>query len=350
MGDSSIEWTGKVWNPITGCTKVSEGCRFCYAETFSERWRGVAGHPFEQGFDLKLWPERLGLPLSWTTPQKIFVNSMSDLFHKDVPDQFIDQVFAVMAICGADRFRCRRRNCSHEGMECEEGGASPSPLPIHTFQVLTKRADRMKEYLTDRDARGRIQDAARSLPWHCEDPEEMAASAGWPMKNVHLGVSVEDQDAADDRIPLLLQTPAAVRWISAEPLLGPINIDGHLWFSTRKLGDKYEPPRDTKLDWVVVGGESGANARPFDVMWGKMLLDQCRAAGVAFFMKQLGKVAVTDNANLWDFPEGVRVLDHGTTAAGARYKLKDPKGGDMSEWPEELRVREFPAAAPEVPA
>jgi protein gp37 len=171
-----IEWTDATWNPVRGCTKVSPGCKNCYAETFAERWRGVPGHAYEQGFDLRLVPEKLDEPLRWKKPRRIFVNSMSDLFQEGVPDDLHRDVFAVMALA-----------------------------PQHTFQVLTKRADRMRDY---------CRSAIRVRP------AGDRASVAWPLPNVWLGVSVENQHFADERIPLLLQTPAAVRFISAEPLLG----------------------------------------------------------------------------------------------------------------------------------
>jgi protein gp37 len=191
-----IEWTEATWNPVTGCKKVSEGCDNCYAETFAERWRGIPGHPFEQGFDLRLWPERLTLPLRWRRPRKVFVNSMSDLFIDDVDDEFVAKVFAVMVAA-----------------------------PQHTFQVLTKRPRRMRSLLSGEAfwlavaaELGRLWNAAPPAPLRCTPP--------W----IWLGVSAENQRWADIRIPALLETPAVVRFISAEPLLGPIRLDPQ-WLS-----------------------------------------------------------------------------------------------------------------------
>ena len=209
---SSIEWTEATWNPITGCDKVSPGCAHCYAETFAERFRGVPGHPYERGFDLQLRPERLDQPLQWTRPRVIFVNSMSDLFHEDVPEDYIRSVFDVM----------RRAHW-------------------HVFQVLTKRA-------------GRLQALAPRLPW----PD-----------NVWMGVSVENQRWTT-RIDALRTVPAAVRFLSCEPLLGPLDLDLD------------------GIGWVIVGGESGRRARPMRPEWARSILDQCRRAGVAFFFKQWG--------------------------------------------------------------
>ena len=209
---SDIEWTEATWNPVTGCTKVSPGCAHCYAETFAERFRGVPGHPYEQGFDLKLWPERLDLPMRWRRPRLVFVNSMSDLFHPDVPDSFIHAVFGSM------------RRASQ-----------------HTYQVLTKRPERAALM-------------SRKLPW---------------LPNVWLGTSVENQRFTV-RIEELRETGAAVKFLSCEPLLGPLKL---------KLDG---------IDWVIVGGESGPRARPMKLDWARSVRDQCRGARVAFFFKQWG--------------------------------------------------------------
>jgi protein gp37 len=247
---SAIEWTDATWNPVTGCTKVSPGCDHCYAETFAERFRGTPGHHFENGFDLTLRPERLGHPLAWKKPKRIFVNSMSDLFHDDIPDEYIAKVWETMAA-----------------------------TPQHTYQLLTKRHARMRSFFTR-----------------------------WPnavLTNLWLGVSVEDQKWADIRIPTLLDTPAAVRWISAEPLLGPVdltNLATHSrgpvahWEGRDQLNTLTGVPRDPAwksfpgLDWVVVGGESGREARPMDPDWARSLRDQCTKARVPFLFKQWGGV------------------------------------------------------------
>jgi protein gp37 len=216
MSDNSkIEWTDATWNPVTGCTKVSPGCKHCYALTFAERWRGIPGHHFEQGFDLRLWPERLTLPLAWRTPRRIFVNSMSDLFHERVPLPFIKRVFATMRAC-----------------------------PQHQFQVLTKRAERLVE---------------------------LCRSLAWP-RNVWMGVSVENEKYAH-RSELLRKVPAGVRFLSVEPLIGPIP----------RL-----PLRG--IHWVIVGGESGPGARPMEPEWVESVHAQCVRARVPFFFKQWGGV------------------------------------------------------------
>ena len=214
---SAIEWTDATWNPVTGCTVVSPGCAHCYAKTFAERFRGVPGHPYEQGFDLKLWPERLDVPLNWKKPKRVFVNSMSDLFHPDVPVDFVRQVFNTM-----------QRATQHE------------------FQVLTKRPERAREI-------------APALPWP---------------SNVWLGVSVENQHWTS-RIDELRKIPAAVRFLSCEPLLGPLKLDLD------------------GIHWVIVGGESGRRARPMRGDWASGVRDQCARAGVAFFFKQWGAHDVT---------------------------------------------------------
>lgn len=210
---TTIEWTESTWNPVRGCTKISPGCKNCYAEAFAERWRGVPGHPYEQGFDLRLIPEKLREPLTWKKPRRVFVNSMSDLFHPAVPDDYIHSIFAVM------------RQASW-----------------HTFQVLTKRSERL-----------------------CQ----LAQQLTWP-PNVWQGVSVENARYLF-RVKHLQNVPAAVRFLSVEPLLGPI--------SALPLGG---------ISWVIVGGESGPKHRLVDPLWVREIRDQCIQEGVAFFFKQWG--------------------------------------------------------------
>jgi protein gp37 len=210
---SRIEWTEATWNPVTGCHQISPGCAHCYAKTFAERWRGIPGHHYEQGFDLRLWPERLEQPLRWRRPRVIFVNSMSDLFHEGIPDEYITEVFNVMA-----------------------------SAPQHTFQVLTKRDERLAAL-------------APRLPW----PE-----------NVWMGVTIENRRFVH-RADQLRKVPAAVRFISAEPLLGPL---GGLDL--------------TGIDWLISGGESGHRHRRVDPEWLRELRDRCQSEGVAYFFKQWG--------------------------------------------------------------
>jgi len=210
---SRIEWTHATWNPVTGCDKVSPGCAHCYAETFAERFRGVKGHAYEQGFDLKLWPERLTVPLTWKRPRLVFVNSMSDLFHEDIPFEFLCEVFRTMKKAG-----------------------------WHTFQILTKRADRLAE---------------------------LAPLLDWP-SNVWMGVSIENRRFVQ-RADRLRTVKAEVRFISAEPLLGPL-----------------ESLRLDGIHWLIAGGESGHKHRPVKVEWLRDLRDRCQAEGVPFFFKQWG--------------------------------------------------------------
>jgi protein gp37 len=249
--DTKIEWTDKVWNPTTGCDKVSPGCDHCYALTLARRLKGMGSAKYQNdgnprtsgpGFGITIHDSALEAPLTWTKPRRVFVNSMSDLFHDGVPDEFIARVFAVMAL-----------------------------TERHTYQVLTKRHGRMRSLLSSE----RVQaDVDRNVAWHTE------AITPWPLPNVWLGVSVEDQKRAELRIPALQQTPAAVHFLSCEPLLGPVDI-------INGIGDSWM----TNIDWVIAGGESGAVARPMDLDWVRSLRDQCEVAGVAFFYKQQGSGA-----------------------------------------------------------
>jgi protein gp37 len=299
MSDKTgIQWTDATWNPIRGCSRVSEGCRNCYAEVVAARFSNP-GQPYE-GLARRTsnggarWTGKIMFvekhledPLHWKRPRRIFVNSMSDLFHEGVTDAQLDRIFGVMA-------QAQR----------------------HTFQVLTKRPERMLAYSN-----------ARLL--------------GLPLPNVWLGVSVEDQKAADERIPLLFDTPAAVRFLSCEPLLGPVelsqqwrdylagwnvreqhhpNCDGYTCDAGCPIAEQYQTE---KINWVIVGGESGANARPCDTRWVRSLVDQCAAAGVAAFVKQLGAYPITDTFAM---------------------TLNDSHGGNPEEWAPFLRVREFPVA------
>jgi protein gp37 len=245
-----IEWTDATWNPVTGCTKISPGCDHCYAERFSERFRGVPGHPFKLGFDLTLRPERIEQPLKWRKPMRIFVNSMSDLFHKGVPRHFIDDVFDTM---------------EHASW--------------HTFQVLTKRSSLMRDYINARYA-------DRKAPAH-----------------IWLGVSVEDAQRKS-RIRHLQAAAATTRFLSVEPLLKPLG--------TLNL---------TKIDWVIVGGESGPRARRLEEIWVTDIRKQCESAGVAFFFKQWGGLRPKAGGRLLDgrewneFPTVIGDQGHGSSKA-----------------------------------
>ena len=251
------------WNPVRGCSNGRP------------RWTGK----------VDLVEKHLEDPLRWKTPRRVFVNSMSDLFHEALLDEAIDRVFAVMAVC-----------------------------PQHTFEVLTKRSERMREWLT-RDNIPDMLDVEIHAMGIRSRPEFQ-----WPLPNVWLGVSVEDQATADERIPLLLRTPAALRFVSYEPALGPVNL---LRYMSVPLAEIDNP--GAMLDWVIVGGESGPGARPFDIPWARNTVAQCKAAGVACFVKQVGSVPM-ERGERWRYEP----------------KLKDRKGGDWEEWPADLRVREFP--------
>jgi protein gp37 len=227
---SKIEWTDATWNPVRGCTKISPGCKHCYAETFAERFRGVSGHPYEQGFDPRLVPEKLNEPFKWATPRMVFVNSMSDLFHTYVPDEYIQRVTEVMMTAN-----------------------------WHTYQVLTKRAERLRELLSDR------------------------LRLGGQANNIWWGVSVENKKHGLPRIDHLRRAPARVRFLSIEPLLedvGELDLSG--------------------IHWVIVGGESGHGARPIRREWVISILRQCRKQGVQFFFKQWGGVHKSKTGRVLD--------------------------------------------------
>lgn len=292
---TSIEWTDKSWNPVRArlrsdpsvigwhCEHASPGCEHCYSETRNRSGRCNMGTklPYKPGHrkDVEIYidEDQLVKPLSWRKGKKIFVCSMTDLFADFVTDEMRDRIFAVMALC-----------------------------PQHTFQVLTKRADRMRVYMTT----GRhveIQMQTRSLGLHeLKRRERMQGhvyrGALLPLPNVWLGVSVEDQQRADERIPDLLATPAAIRWISAEPLLGPINIIDAMWARNAK-------DLTATLDWVVAGGESGKGARPMHPDWARALRDQCAAAEVPFFFKQWGEWMPAGDHLASDVPEHLRLRD-----------------------------------------
>lgn len=298
-----ISWTEETWNPIRGCSRVSKGCVECYAEKVAARFSGP-GLPYEGLTDSKgRWngivrfvPEKLTEPLRWARPRRIFTNSMSDMFHESLSNDEIAVLFGIMA-------------------------ASKR----HTFQVLTKRAKRMREWFKWLEEECDNHDVtyeqaanvcwAKTL-WFCEknglpQPKLGNVLPEWPLPNVWLGVSVENQKAADDRLQHLLECPATVRWVSYEPALGPVMFDavksesGHCFNALEGL------------HWIVVGGESGTGARPFELSWADSVLLQCRSNNVAFFMKQLGADSDSD--------------------------AKAKKGNIMEEWPEHLRVREYPA-------
>jgi len=245
MGDTTIEWTDKSWNPVTGCDKVSPGCDNCYAESIAHRFAGTKSFP--DGFDVTLRPERLTQPLRWRKPAKVFVNSMSDLFHKDIPDEYIARVFAVMA--QAER---------------------------HQFQVLTKRPGVMRSLLNSDDFGNLFGEALYATPG------PRSGGVQWPIPNVWLGTSIES-DKYCWRADVLRETPAAVRFLSLEPLLGPLP-------SLNLIG----------IDWVICGGESGPKSREMYPNWAYDIRDQCNAAGVPFLFKQWGGRTPKANGRLLD--------------------------------------------------
>lgn len=322
---------------------TSPGCARCYAETMAKRIAGMARADKAAGRNpgrkehylnvlndkgrwngkVELVPEALADPLTWSKPRRVFVNSMSDLFHEGVPFDFVDSVFAVMALC-----------------------------PQHTFQVLTKRPERMAEYFNAEIPLSTRADCVAGMhptrihgrlftwgepmkPWlrgAADDPYDRRPWPGWPLPNVWLGTSVEDQQRADERIPHLTGCHAAVRFLSCEPLLGEIDL--HCL---------------DRIDWVIVGGESGGGARPCNVQWIRSIVRQCRTAGVACFVKQMGSriELPNDTAREWGRDGDVLSWESDDVHYQGEEKiarLEDHKGGDPSEWPEDLRVREFPAA------
>jgi protein gp37 len=291
---TTIEWTEATWNPTTGCDQVSPGCDHCYALTLAKRLKGMGSAKYQRdgdprtsgpGFGITEHPDALDVPLRWRKPRRVFVNSMSDLFHDGISDEFIERVFASMAMARQ-----------------------------HTYQVLTKRHGRMRSLLNSptfqRDVRLRVEH---------HDEVYTRTIANWPLPNVWLGVTVENQKWAGIRIPALLDTPAAVRFLSCEPLLGPLSLYEHL-----QLKPVYNPEPGidigfTGVEWVICGGESGPGARSMSLSWARTIVTQCQDAGVPVFVKQLG--------SRW-------AAEHG-----------GGKGGDISQWPADLRVREYPGAA-----
>ena len=315
MADKTgIEWTDTTWNPIRGCTRVSAGCQHCYAESVAARFSGP-GLPYEGltklvGGDrrwtgeVRLVEEALTQPLRWKRPRRIFVNSMSDLFHEAAPNAAIDRIFAVMALA-----------------------------PHHTFQILTKRPNLMNAYLTHEWTGFRIRNEMQTIT-----PQSII-NMDWPLTNVWLGVSVENQGTADERIPLLLAAPAAKRFISAEPLLGPVDlqrVEGVSGIVKTLTGAHHGlggVAIGSGLDWVICGGESGPHARPMHPNWARSLRDQCAAAGVPFFFKQWGewqaaKRTLTCSRARHCFDDGYLMIRVGKCAAG---RLLD--GREHKEFP-----------------
>ena len=300
---TEIQWTDETWNVTTGCTKISPGCKNCYAERMTKRLKAMGNTKYAAGFDkVVCHPDTLEIPLRWKKPRRTFVDSMSDLFHEDVPDEFIDRAFAVMSLC-----------------------------PQHTFLVLTKRPERMAEYLSNRDWSDAANWAYDKFIRRLDRPLFLSGEIIPPLSNVHLGTTVENQAMAVERIPYLLGCPAAVRFLSCEPLLGPLDFspgfdgpsDFDVWLGEERTinceGCIPTPVRGVPdcpghdgggIDWVIIGCESGPNRRPCELEWVKSLVDQCDAAGVAPFVKQI--------------PINGRVSK------------------DFTEWPKWAQRREFP--------
>lgn len=326
--NSSIEWTEATWNPVAGCTRASAGCDNCYAVRQSYRLEQMGQSKYagltvlnqrgDRHFNgvIRCDEKSLDIPLRWRKPTRVFVNSMSDLFHKDVPFEFIDRVFAVMALC-----------------------------PRHTFQVLTKRPERMAEYMgTHVGVCGvrrfdRFKEAGRHGcvlgSAHFETPGGEGASFDWPLPNVWLGTSTENQATADERIPHLLRCPAAVRFLSVEPQVGPI---------------EYRDEWADGLHWLIGGGESGPHARPYDLAWPRAGIAWCRRHGIPWFQKQLGARIIIRNDRMSEWPRDGDGLVYWEEDERMPRFQGDPmcvrtvnrKGSDMKEWPGDLRIREMP--------
>lgn len=276
---TKIEWADRVWNPVVGCTPVSEGCRNCYARTLHNQRHEAFLHgkkmPEQYRYQfsyVQMLENRLMDPLHWKKPQRVFVNSMSDLFHPDVPVKFLTEVFETMA---SWVLICKDRDCDHAEETC---------WTRHQFMVLTKRPAAMYEAIT------------KFIPQFVDEYFPGDSNMGmcmvndnWPLKNLWLGVSVEDQQTADERIPWLLKTPAAVRFVSVEPMLGPVDLREYLTPAPLSIPDGEGKSAAPALDWVICGGESGADARIMDPLWPSALKNQCVAAGVPFFFKSWGE-------------------------------------------------------------
>lgn len=293
---TKIEWCEETWNPITGCTPISEGCQNCYAKRMANRLRGRCGYPADEPFKVTLHKDRLEEPLRWKKPRRVFVGSMGDLFHEDVPDEFIYEIWDVMV-----------------------------QSKQHTFLVLTKRPDRMKSFIE------KVMCNRMGYALTFGGTPEGKKARKWaqkPVQNVWLGVTAENQRRADERIPILLQIPAAVRFVSVEPMLGPvdltqIDIGGNVWINSL-TGDckSYNPyggwwkinESKNKLDWVICGGETGPSARPMHPDWARSLRNQCQEAGVSYFFKQWGEYCSPsqmppDTFRDWDIQHGTEIWD-----------------------------------------
>lgn len=346
---TTIEWTqrpgtkGETWNPTRGCSLTSPGCTNCYAMRQAHRFSGKGGPyhgltklrkkggPVWTG-KVRLEEDMLDAPLHWREPRTVFVNSMSDLFHERLTNEEIAAVFGVMAAC-----------------------------PQHTFQILTKRATRMREWFKWHKATVSKKTYAWE-PWRLCESEAMervdnlpaiGCESRWPLDNVWLGVSVENQEYANERMPDLVKTPARVRFVSYEPALGPVDLS--IWMYHGVVGARPGDDDYDAIDQVIVGGESGPGARPFDVAWASSMIEQCRKAKKACFVKQMGKwtfgsaegfepmywMRGTRDAWYTWCPPIIGEAAHKAPSDAIGFSLGG-KGGDPTEWPESLRVREYP--------
>jgi protein gp37 len=307
-GDDGVE--GSTWNPVGGCSVVSPGCHRCYARAVAARFSGpgkpyhglavVTEHGPQWTGDVRLVEKHLLDPIRWSRPRRIFCNSMSDLFHEGFTPEQIAQVFAVTVLA-----------------------------PRHTYQILTKRAGRMRELMNSDAFKCLVRDEVNKLcerfrkSWRWNENEVPGPPHLWPIASVWLGVSVEDQKRADERLPELVRTHAAVRFVSYEPALGPVDFGPWLWMGR-------------PLDQIIIGGESGPGARPFDIAWARDVVRQCQTSRTSCFVKQMGSNAHDSARSI------VGGWEPGDLEPDTRVRFCDRKGGDMMEWPAELRVREFP--------
>ena len=334
---TTIEWTDRTWNPVTGCTKVSPGCDNCYAENIARRFAGSKAFP--DGFDVTLHEQRLAQPYRWKEPARVFVNSMADLFHDDVPDPFITQVFDVM-----------------------------EANPQHTFQVLTKRYARMRSFVQRREEQRRkyaakFDDCPTEAMRNSPAAQDARARAAAPPANIWLGVSVETQTWADIRIPALLETPAAVRFLSCEPLLGPVDLcgpivpgrgrprltywlDGRPGWGPEQTDDRgrafQEPVVGPRINWVIVGGESGPRARAMHPQWARTIRDQCQHSRVPFFFKQWGAWGPADFVvRVCDPDIGWQGTEEDLAAAKANSEARGATHVHTGNWYEEDGERRY---------
>lgn len=347
---TKVEWTDEVWNPTRGCRRISPGCEHCYAERQAIRMSGDGG-AYEGLVKLSKsgprWtglghfvPDKLVEPLHWKKPRRIFVDSMSDLFFEEFSNEQIAAVFGIMVAC-----------------------------PRHTFQVLTKRPERAVQWFRwlEKSARecnaGRgMSEAAFCLAYAQRstlDPllrrnVDVNCARPWPLLNVWIGVSIEDQPRAAERLPMLLDLPAALRFVSYEPALGPVDFNATIAGDVLSECDECSGQDPTceacsglgRVDWIIVGGESGNGARPFDLAWARSAVRQCQEAGVPVFVKQLGARPIESRRNSIEINRRTNNAKLHLKIFEASFDgplvLNDPKGGDMAEWPADLRIREFP--------